>query len=267
MSCLQWLAPGGKLGAVPLQPGLLELCGFAPSEDSPPCQAVPCEEWLCEGRLAHVVAAPLEPLMVEVAIRYLTPARFMRNVLVDLVNQPDTTCRGTLLDVAVAYQICMLSAGRQKVGKWLRRLCKCKSADMPDWLGKHIRFSFHAAAQGTASLCRYFASIPCDLEGVVSETLLKTLPRVPPCPNQVDEVRSPLIISYCPVKALVRPENVAGSDLVDTWTSHSGAPLFISFSNAWYTDGVDSDKDEQEPNANLLLQYSQGNVTLWYFAY
>jgi hypothetical protein len=221
---------------VPLQPGLLELCGFAPNEANPACQAVPYEEWMSKGRLAHLVAAPLEPLMVEAAIEYLTPARFLHSVLADFVNQPDATCRGTLLDVAVAYQICMLSAGREKVGKWLRRLCKCKSADIPHWIDKHVRFSFHAAVQGTASLYRYFASIPCDLHGVVSEALLKTLPRVPPFPYPVDEVRSPLIIYSLIV--LLRLWCGPRMWLAPTWSARGPATLAPRYSSASPTPGT-----------------------------
>lgn len=47
-----------------------------------------------------------------------------------------------------------------------------------------------AAERGSQSLCGYFASMS---QGVVSEGLLKTLPRVPPFPHSVEEVRSLLI--------------------------------------------------------------------------
>lgn len=99
-SCMQRSAQGGNLGAVALQARLLELCGFAPNEANPQRQAVRYEGWGDEGWRAHLVAAPLEALLLEVAIGYLTPARLIRNVLQHLVDEPDAASRGALLEVA-----------------------------------------------------------------------------------------------------------------------------------------------------------------------
>jgi hypothetical protein len=177
------LAPDSLLPVQNYQ--LLDVCGFQVEEP----KAVEYDSWR-DSRVKILRPAPLEPLMIDAALEFQTPQKFLGKVLEKLfLPGTDAASRGNFLDVAVAVQMSQLSRDARKLRPWLCSLCNCTDADLPGWIAADTTFGFRSAVEFNQALWRYFASIPVP-DGP-PDIVRQLLDGIPPFPYPVDEVALP----------------------------------------------------------------------------
>jgi hypothetical protein len=174
------LAPESLLPVQSYQ--LLDICGFQVEEP----QAVDYRSWR-DSRVKILRPAPLEPLMIDAALEFQTPDKFLLKVLEKLCQHDmDAASRGNHLDVAVAVQMSLLSLNGRELRPWLCSLCRCTDAALPGWIAADTTFGFRSAVEFNQALWRYFASIP--LPDAPPDIVGQLLDGIPPFPYQVDGV-------------------------------------------------------------------------------
>jgi hypothetical protein len=227
----------------PYKHELLEVCGFAVAGQMP--GPFSHSDWI-STKLQMLKPAPLEPIMVECALDYLTIPVFVQGVLIG-ISSLDGAARGACLDVAVAMQIRALELGKHKLRQWLCSLCSCNDSKLPVWIPDR-EFPFRAAVEFNQSLWRYFAAIAQETGVPLVPALKEKVDRVPGFPYPVGQV-------------LVRPETRAGSDLVGAWPCMPNQrPLLLSVVNAWYSGAVPEPKiSDQEEKVELTDGQYTGN--------